>query len=126
MCRHGSRWSTSHPCTSDSGKSFWHFAGVVGADRGELGTAAAGSNQSSIRIQTHHSRATGTIASASTVSQAAGSVAQGEGLSSVAQCNPWLLSLAVTFLVASQVSNQGCDWGLTCCNWGSQNKVLGK
>jgi hypothetical protein len=34
--------------------------------RGELGTAAAGSNQPSIRIQTHHSRATGTIASAST------------------------------------------------------------
>ena len=51
---------------SDSGKSFWHFAVVVGADSGELGTAAAGSNQYSIRIQTHHSTATGTIAIAST------------------------------------------------------------
>jgi hypothetical protein len=26
---------------SASGKSFWHFAGVVGADRGELGEVAA-------------------------------------------------------------------------------------
>jgi hypothetical protein len=41
LCRRGSRWSTSHPCMSDSGKSFWHFAGVVGADRGELGEVAA-------------------------------------------------------------------------------------
>jgi hypothetical protein len=37
-----------------------------GGGRGEPATAAAGSNQSSIRIQTHHSRATGTIARAST------------------------------------------------------------
>jgi len=34
--------------------------------RGEPVTAAAGSNQSSIRIQTHHSTATGTNARAST------------------------------------------------------------
>ena len=40
--------------------------------------------------------------------------------------NPSLLSLAVTILEALRVPNQGYDWGLTCRNWGSQNKVLGK
>ena len=29
--------------------------------------------------------------------------------------NPWLLSLAVTFLKALRVSNQGYDWVLACC-----------
>jgi hypothetical protein len=35
--------------------------------------------------------------------------------------NPWLLSLAVTFLVALQVSNQAYDWALVCCNRNSQS-----
>ena len=52
MCRHGSRWSTSHPCTSDSGKSFWHFASVVGADRGEPGAVVAISSASVSRPTT--------------------------------------------------------------------------
>jgi hypothetical protein len=35
--------------------------------------------------------------------------------------NPCLLSLAVTFLVASRVSNQCYDWDLACCNRDSQS-----
>lgn len=35
--------------------------------------------------------------------------------------NPWLLSLAVTFLVALRVSNQGYDWVLACCIRDSQS-----
>jgi len=37
---------------SASGKSFWHFAGVVGADRGELGALAVISPASESRPTT--------------------------------------------------------------------------
>ena len=55
--------------------------------------------------------------------QQAGDAYSGENPIGVGRLNhqAWLLSLAVTFLVASRVSNQGYDWDLACCSRDSQS-----
>jgi hypothetical protein len=129
---------TSHPFTSDSGKSFWHFAVVVGADRRELDTAAAISPASGSKTTTAEPLAPspapaqqGPEAVLSSLTPLCASSDQdhlkllaawlkGGGMSWAALDNPWLLSLAVTFLKVLRVQNLGYDWGLACCSRDSQ------